>query len=224
MTQQSISLYFLIFSIACSCAQNNYNKEGEREGFWSSYHDNGIIKYKGQFFNGKELGIFKYYDLLGNLAIKLNYIDTGLTSKVTLYYTDGKIKSQGTYLNKKKTSLWVSYNTHGRKINQENYKQGVLNGESIHYYENGMIAEIFNYLNGLKHGPFKILYKSGNLNMTCNYLNDLKHGLAQYYFNDKHIVLESKGDYNMGKKDSIWFFYDEEGALLRQEEYDVSRY
>ena len=224
MTQKSISLYFSIFSIACSCAQNNYNTEGERDGLWYSYHENGIIKYQGQFFNGKELGMFKYYDLLGNLAIKLNYIDTGMTSQATLYYSDGNIKSQGTYLNKKKTSLWVSYNSDGRKINQENYQQGILNGESVHYYDNGMIAEIFNYLNGLKYGPFKILYKSGTLNMTCNYFNGIKHGLAEFYYNDKDLKLESKGNYNMGKKDSIWFFYDEEGALLRQEEYDVSRY
>ena len=42
-------------------AQNNYNKtdkHGRRQGKWIEYHNNGQIRYKGQFKNNEPVGEF----------------------------------------------------------------------------------------------------------------------------------------------------------------------
>ena len=218
MNQTILSFIFLLL-LNNSFAQNAFNTKGEREGVWIGYHINGSVKYSGQFINGRECGIFKYYDLAGHLAITLNYLDTGLTSKATVYYPNGSIKSQGYYYNKEKSDLWVSYNMAGQKMQQENYREGVLDGESIYYYNNGTIAESYYYYNGEKNGVGKKFYKSGFLNMKCNYQYNLPHGLAHFYYNMTGEVLESRGMFNVGRKDSIWEFYNEQGILIKKENF-----
>jgi len=214
----NISIFF--FFINFSCAQNMFNENGEREGVWIGYHSNGQIKYDGQFWNGKEFGVFKYYDVAGNLAIKLNYLDTGLTSKATVYYSSGAIKSQGYYYANKKNNLWITYSASGKKIQQEQYDQGVLNGESLYFYNNETIAESYYFVNGKKNGLGRKFYRSGFLNMICNYENNFPHGFDKFFYNKKGEVLESKGMFKVGRKDSIWEFYDEQGFLIKKENFN----
>ena len=210
----------LILLIPYFClSQNQFNEIGEREGSWSAYHENGIIKYEGNFINGKEVGVFHYYDYDGNLAIKLNYLDTGLTSQAILYYPNGSIKSQGTYLNKKKHNVWLYYNSLGKMMIKENYFRGVIDGEVIYYYDNNLISEKYTYINGLKNGEANIFYSSGLLNVTCNYLNNKLHGQAKFYYNNQSKKLESEGKYINGLKDSIWIFYNEIGDVIKMENY-----
>ena len=210
-------VFFLFFSTFF--AQNEFNQKGEREGVWIGYHENRLVKYSGQFFNGKEYGVFEYYDLSGNLAVKLNYLDTGFTSQATVYYANGAIKAQGYYYNKQKVDVWVNYSISGQKNQEEQYNQGVLDGESIYYYENGVISDSYNYENGKKEGLGKKFYKSGFLNMKCNYKDNLQHGSAQFYYNKSGRVLEARGMFNAGRKDSIWDFYDEKGVLIRKKNF-----
>ena len=219
MSHKVFSLCVLFCVYVLSYSQNIFNKNGEREGNWRGYHANGVIKYEGRFFNGEEVGLFKYYDWLGNLAIELNYVDTGSKSQAILYYVNGTIKSRGQYVNKKKDGLWIYYNDVGNKISQENYQNGLLNGESIYYHLDGKVAEIYPYVNNEKHGGATVFYKSGDLNMKCFYVHGKKNGLAEFYYNSPSKQLESKGIYLLGVKDSIWNFYNEEGDLMQKIEY-----
>ncbi len=34
--------------------KNRLNSEGKADGYWEVYHDNGKLKYKGNFVNGKQ--------------------------------------------------------------------------------------------------------------------------------------------------------------------------
>ena len=200
-------------------SQNTFNEIGQREGVWSDYHENGIIKYEGKFINGKEVGVFKYYDYSGNIAIKLNYLDAGVTSTAILYYPNGSIKSQGNYFHQKKNDVWIYYNSLGQKIFKEHYLRGVLNGEVIYYHDNNLISEKYMYINGVKHGGASIFYSSGLLNVTCNYLNNKLHGKTKFYYNTPSKQLESEGQYSNGLKDSVWIFYNEIGDVIKIEKY-----
>ena len=86
-------LILLISSIAF--AQNKFNDKGDRHGLWTGYHENGVIKYQGKFINGKEFGLFEYYDYSGNLVIRLDYLEAGVRSTADVYYSSGSIKSRG---------------------------------------------------------------------------------------------------------------------------------
>lgn len=73
---------FLLMSCGFIFAQNinQFDANGERHGIWKkNFEDTNIIRYEGQFFHGKEIGLFKFYKhykikpfyLLRNCLIKI---------------------------------------------------------------------------------------------------------------------------------------------------------
>ena len=67
-----------LFSVLSVSAQNDtiWNQEnanGEKEGFWRAYHQNGKLRYKGQFKGGKPYGEFYLYLNNGDLKTILAY-------------------------------------------------------------------------------------------------------------------------------------------------------
>ena len=213
-------IIFLLFSISLS--QNNFDTNGQRHGLWRGYHENNNLKYEGQFFHGLEFGVFQYYDYNQNLVIKLNYVDTGITSYAQIYYPDLSLKGEGKYVNKEKTGFWISYDLNGRKISSEYYVNGVLDGECQYFFSSGELAEKYYYTDGLRKGQAEIFYNSGMINAVLEYKANKLHGLAFFYYdNTNHI--ESQGKYYMGKKDSTWLYYNTSGHLISTEYYDRGR-
>ena len=208
-------LLIVLFITTFSFSQNQFNDNGEKSGLWIGYHNNNnnTIKYKGEFSDGKEMGVFKYYDYSGNLVVELDYIEIGQKSLATIYYPNGIIKSTGEYVNKEKEGLWIYYNQNGQKIAEENFAHNNLNGESRYFYENGMLSEKYNYLNNKKEGLAEIYYMSGFINMQCSFSLDTLNGFSKFYY-DKINQIESQGYYNMGMKHSIWIFFNELGDTL----------
>ena len=215
----SFLIILLSLTPLCTFCQNNFNDIGEREGLWLGYHENGTIKYTGQFINGKEIGSFNYFDYAGNKVIHLNYTEPGDVCEAVLFYTNGLVQSKGQYRNKMKEKLWIYYNQKEEKISEENYSRGLLEGECI-YYQNGSVSETYTFSNGEKNGLSKMYYPSGNLNMSSNYLNNLLHGQVLVYFNDNNFTLESEGFFFSGLKDSIWIFYNDLGDTINIEKYE----
>jgi len=42
---------------------NQYNHNNKRTGVWKKYYPNKRVRYVGQFKNGREIGVFKFYDI-----------------------------------------------------------------------------------------------------------------------------------------------------------------
>ena len=59
--------FIYLFIFFQSFSQNQYLENGNRNGPWKGYYDNGQIRYEGTFDDGKEIGLFKYYYRSGNL-------------------------------------------------------------------------------------------------------------------------------------------------------------
>ena len=134
-------LFFLLVSFY---SQNEFNQKGERGCMWIGYHENGSVKYSGQFFNGKEVGVFKYFDMMVTLAIKLNYFQVD-SSEATLYYDNGSIKAIGQYVNKQKVVYGLITYIWYQKNQEEQYNQGVLDGDVSIFLKMVMIADSYNY-------------------------------------------------------------------------------
>ena len=64
-------------------------KDGQREGYWSNYYENGQLKLKGKYKNGVAEGEWVYY------------------------YDNGQLSSKGDYKNDKFNGAWVVYNFNG---------------------------------------------------------------------------------------------------------------
>ena len=112
---------------------------GHKNGYGEEYHNNGIIKFQGEYLNGKKY-CGKEYDKFKN-RIKV-YKNDG---KIEEYYDNGNIQFIGEYFNGKRWN-GIGYNIYGIKEFQINYGKGIVK----EYYFDGKLSNfnliIFIYL------------------------------------------------------------------------------
>ena len=180
---------------------NQFDKDGKRDGIWKKYHSNKLVRYVGQFKNGKEIGVFKFYNMTTNDFPEMvkSFSEKNDSAKVEYYSKKGIVESRGFMLKKHRIGKWNYFNDEGTAIMiEENYENGYLNGLSKIFYKNGKLAEIKNFDNGKLEGNFKRYAINGNLISDLNYLKGKLEGLAKYY--------NSKGEFTGGIASSIYRF------------------
>ena len=186
---------------------NQLNEKGKRTGIWKKYYTNKRIRYQGEFKNGKEIGVFKFYDVTHSdfpTAIK-EFDANSNTAHVKFYTIKGKLRSEGKMIGRERFGVWKYYFPTGKLFSEEFYKNGKLEGVVKNYYSNGKITSISKYKNGKKHGLFKKYADSGVLLQEVLFVNDQLNGLAKYY--DLKGDLKEKGIYKDGKRFGKWEFY-----------------
>lgn len=196
---------------------NQFNANKKRTGVWMKYHPNKRIRYKGQFENGKEVGVFKFYDITDskNPVIIKTFSKTSDSVAVSFFSLKGDLKSKGFFIGKKRVGLWKYYFATGKMMSKEFYIDGNLEGELINYYPNGKPAEISLYKNGLKHGISQKFSSKGILIEEVNFENGKPNGLAKYF--ELTGLLKEKGIYKDGKRFGKWEYYMD-GEIASDEE------
>lgn len=201
-------LFFVGISVSSQEKINQVNEKGERIGVWKKYYPNKRIRYVGQFQNGKETGVFKYYSVKTSehpIAIKTFENNSNL-AKVQFFTEEGILKSEGQLDNKLRVGKWTYYQLDGKTLlSFEHYKNGVLEGESKTFYPNNQVTEILNYKNGKLNGNIKHYTKKGTILDDVNYVDGVLHGYAKYY-NEKGVVIY-EGTYENDEKLDDWNFY-----------------
>jgi len=203
---------FLLFSFQTSLSQekiNQLNAKGKRTGVWKKNYNNGKIRYVGQFKNGKEMGVFKFYSALSSehpVAIKTFENNSNL-AKVSFYTVKGVLQSEGLMNGKKRIGLWKYYQEDGKKLlSEENYKNGALEGKSVTYYKSGKVAEMVFYKNDKLDGNTKRYSESGILLDDLNYKEGKLNGLAKYYNIEGKLIYT--GDYENDVKVGKWQYFE----------------
>ena len=119
---------------------------GKRNGKGKEYYENGKLKYEGEYLNGKKNGKVKEYYDNGELRFEGEYLNDERNGKVKEYYDNGKLRFEGVYLNKK---IWNGkiYNPQGImecEIKEgKGYKKEYDNHKKILIFEG-------EYLNGME--------------------------------------------------------------------------
>ncbi|PQJ78175.1 toxin-antitoxin system YwqK family antitoxin [Polaribacter porphyrae] len=205
-------IFFLSDSILAQKI-NQFDANKKRTGVWRKYYPNKTIRYEGQFKNGKEIGVFKFYEKSNSqfpIIIK-RYSDYKDTIAVEFYTIKGRLQSKGFFINKTRVGEWQYYFKNNKLMSKEFYHQGKLHGKIVNYYPNGKPTEIVFYKNGLKDGLSKKYSSDGILIEELNYEKDKLNGLAKYY--ELNGNLKEKGVYKNGKRIGKWeYFMDGEVA------------
>ena len=119
--------------------EGEYNK-GKRNGKGKEYYENNIIKFEGEFLNGKTIS-GKGYDIDGNVIQILK------DEKGKEFYDNGRIQFEGEYF---KGRRWngKGYNYNG-DIDFE-IKCGKGKGKEYNFF--GQLIFVGEYINGLRNG------------------------------------------------------------------------
>ena len=123
-----------------------WNPDGEMDGKWFRYDENGKKQYEKSYKNGLPDGKWIYWD-----NGQKNYEET--YKKGILWDLDSDRPYTGkwleyTYKDGKKDGLWTKWHESGRKQEEGNYKDGKEDGLWISYYENGQKQDETTYKNG----------------------------------------------------------------------------
>ena len=196
---------------------NQFNANKQRTGVWKKYYPNKRIRYTGQFINGKEVGVFKFYDITDSKhpTIIKKYTANSDSVAVSFYSVNGVLKSKGIFIGKKRVGVWNYFFPDGKLMSKEFYVDGKLDGELVNYYPNGKPAEISIYKNGLQNGLSQKYTSKGILIEEIMYINGKPNGVAKYF--ELTGLLKETGVYKDGKRVGKWEFYMD-GEIASDEE------
>ena len=140
-------------------------KDGKQEGLWEEYYKNGQLKLKKYSKDGKEQGLWEEYHKNGQLKIKGNFKEglpkDGLYKQ---YHKNGQLHSKRSFKDGKRHGLWERFNRHGQLSSKGYYKNGKQEGLWEDYLENGQVFYKGHYKDGKKEGFWKFLFPDGTVN------------------------------------------------------------
>ncbi|WP_088324764.1 toxin-antitoxin system YwqK family antitoxin [Polaribacter tangerinus] len=199
---------FFTSEIVQSQKTNQYNSNNERTGVWKKYYPNKRIRYTGQFKNGKEIGVFKFYDIKSSkhpIAIK-TFSENSDIVMVQYFSTDGNLKSEGTLKNRLRVGSWRYYYPNGVLMSEESYNEkGALHGPNVVYYPNEQITEFSEYDNGVLNGVVSKYSSKGILIEELTYQNGQLNGMAKFFELNGNI--KEAGLYKDGMRLEGWKYY-----------------
>jgi antitoxin component YwqK of YwqJK toxin-antitoxin module len=165
----------------------------ERYDVKRNYYDDGKLKSIGTSKRGLPDGIFREYDVNGNLTD---------TAKI---YSEGKLLRQGKLDDQgREQGLWREFYEDGKIKSEGNYKDGKREKPWNFYFNNGQVEQTGEYVKGKPSGEWKKYFQDGNLNRDEFYDNGKENGIMTEYARDSTII--AKGNYVDGKKDGVWNF------------------
>lgn len=216
-------LFTCLFTIVVSAQNiNQFDADGKRHGIWKKNFDGTQqVRYEGEFVNGKEIGLFKFYKLIKKKSVlsatKL-FNENDNNAEVKFLSSRGKTISEGKMVGKTYVGKWIYYHNSSDKImTSETYDdKGVLQGERLVYYDNGQLAERAIYVDGKIEGLSEVYSLKGVVLKTFIYENNELHGISKAY-NGKGELL-SEGTFKRGKKTGVWKFY-KNNKVVDQKDY-----
>ena len=199
---------FYFMSKDCNAQKNNlFDSNNKRTGTWKKFHPNKRIRYTGQFKDGKEFGVFKFYDRTTSrkpILIKTFYENSD-SLFVQFYRLNGNLKTEGVLNERKRVGLWKYFYKNGAVMSQENYKNGLQHGEQFVFYSNGKITERSLFKNDLLDGISSKYSSKGILIEEVAYKKGKPNGLAKYFELNGNI--KETGIYLDGKRVGKWEYY-----------------
>lgn len=220
----SITIISSLVFVATVSAQkiNQFDKNGKRTGVWKKFYKNEKIRYSGKFKNGKEVGIFKFYniDSYGTPAIVKEFSAKSDSAFVKFYTPKGKVKSKGWMIGKNRVGKWMYYFGDGKTFSEENYKDGKLDGVVKNYYPNGKLTEETYYKEGKKEGSSKVYTDGGILIEEVAYENGKLHGFGKYY--NLKGQLQEQGNYENGVRKGKWEFFIDGEVVTKKKRKSLS--
>tara|TARA_B110000503_G_C7135909_1_gene408774 strand:+ start:443 stop:1237 length:795 start_codon:yes stop_codon:yes gene_type:complete len=196
---------------------NQKNANGQKDGKWKGYYNDGSVRYVGQFEKDLPFGIFYHYYGDGKLQTKMIY-RTPTVVFTSMFYSTGEKLAEGKYINKLKDSTWVTFGAEDKVVEKGDYEMGKKVGVWRTYYLNGETSAEMNYVNDLKDGAYRIFYEDGEVKDSSNFKGGKLNGLSVIYDTDGKKILE--GNYFKGEKDKDWIYYGENQKVEKVLKYE----
>tara|TARA_Y100000782_G_scaffold115634_1_gene163575 strand:+ start:41859 stop:43448 length:1590 start_codon:yes stop_codon:yes gene_type:complete len=153
------------------------------------FHPNATVKIEKTYYNGQPHGIWKEYDVEGNLVNSWTYkygtlLGEGIVDAAGVkqgpwkeYYPDGTLRAEGEYLDGERFKRWKFYFQNGKLEQTGKYKKGGLqDGEWKWYYSDGDPHRVENFYKGNEEGEIVEYDTNGKVILEGEYIDGLETG------------------------------------------------
>ncbi|MBA3663607.1 MAG: hypothetical protein H0W61_05295 [Bacteroidetes bacterium] len=194
---------------------------GNREGYWNFYYNNGIKRSEGEFKKGVKTGPWKYYFAAGNIK-EYHEMNNGEEKVYKTYYENNNPKVDLAFTDNKINGEVKTYYSNGNINMIRNYKDGKIAGKETQYFRNSSLKYIVENNEGIYNGDFLEYYDNGNVYQKFTFVNGAIVGKASTYYNNDNNSLESEGAYVKNKITGEWKYYHKNGKLWKQGSFNDS--
>ena len=193
--------------------REGHRVDGNAQGVWKNYYDNGSLKSEETYTNGELDGLYKTYHKSGQLDNETFYVKGRREGYTKAYYRNGQVSAEGYYVGNEKNGSWNYYHANGKLDTREFYNNGIINGMDIEYTTSGDISSInyYDHNKVLKEVQFHngnvtdtITWNCGDVNLTLHYSDKKKYVTVNYLH---------------GSKDGNYKAYYMSGQLMRDDFY-----
>ncbi|MFN5182711.1 MAG: toxin-antitoxin system YwqK family antitoxin [Bacteroidota bacterium] len=189
-----------------------------KTGLWIELYQTGELKGKGQYFNGKKTGYWKYWypsgkeEQSGKFDKNGNQIDNW-----KWYYENGNVLRDENFIAGKRNGFFSDYLEDGKIIESGEYVEDQKEGFWI--YQMGNYIEKGNYLQGERDSVWNAWWSTtGKLRYKGSWLSGSAEGKHMWYYENGKKMVE--GFFMGGSKNGNWYFFNEEGELFLTIEFD----
>lgn len=141
-----------------------------KHGTLQNYYDNGRLKSRVEYVDGRENGLMTTWQNDGKLISTLSYKDGLLDGVCTYYDADGRKMSSGTYRQGKEDGVFTLFYPSGKIQGKTSWKNGVQHGPYEVWWENGKMAKLGQTKDGQVDGHWKVWDSTGRLTLEEEYL------------------------------------------------------
>ena len=197
--------------------KKNY-KDGKQHGLYEEFYRNGQLHVKENYKDGKVHGPVERFYENGQLQGKANLRDGELHGPAEAFYENGQLQVKRNYKNGKDHGPFEWFYENGQLEAKGNFKDGKQHGLFEEFYENGQLQAKENYEDGKEHGPFELFYEDGQLQARWNAKDGKNHGPLERFYEDGQ--LQVKANWEDGKKHGLYEEFHEDGQLQAKWNYE----
>ncbi len=189
------------------------------EGQCTWYFKNGFKKCDASYRKGEIDGIYsEYYEDDGKIKLKAKYVEGKKNGFYLKYHRNGNLKEKKSYEWNKEEGNDSVWHENGSMNNVTHYHQGIREGKYSGWYINGVLSDSGNYVNDSLEGFYYRYFESGKLKSLITYRKGSYEGeLKTYWPNGKLKRLDLYGPDSLesGK------CYDSLGAEIKYFSYEI---
>jgi antitoxin component YwqK of YwqJK toxin-antitoxin module len=157
------------------------NKDGEFDGLWTKYNQQGSIIQQKDYIDGKLDGVAKFYTADGVINQISEYKDGQLDGVNETFKVDEKsgtkfLSRQDQYKDGNRHGETKFFNKMGKLVSKMLFEDGIQQGKALDYRDNGEVKTEIAYVDGKMNGLWIDYFKGGHVEHQVAYKNGEKDG------------------------------------------------
>jgi len=198
-------------------AEGTLDSDGKQDGLWTFYDEDGRLSIKTVFKAGELDGTRSTYYENGSLSQRFDVKESSIDGKLELFTAFNQLYKEVPYEEGKENGTLKSYYNTGELYLTQEYKEGVLDGPSLQYFASGEEKAKETYVDGKLDGEYVELYRNGTFRTKGQYEEGEPVGHWEYYYDNGQ--LREQGDFKNGLRIGLWKRFSKNGKLSEETNY-----